>query len=198
MKDAAIGNNIRKNETHEDENIGSSETGIGPAVNVLSDGRFLYVLQNESNGRGGSLIIESTEDPLRPAETGRVDGIGNARQAALSGHFVFITARQDGLVIVDAADPEAPKLIRRYDTVEFATAVCISGDYLFVGCRNYGVEVLDVSNPACPVHVSYVRAGEVQSLTCENGSFIDSVSSDGEKFYFALGRSGVGIWGENL
>ena len=143
--------------------------GIGPSSDVFAADGYLYVIANRADGFGGSLSIWSLADPLKPSFVSRVPNLGNLRQIAVKDGIALITAREDGLLIVDVSDPAYPKLLIRYDTVEFATAIAVGSHYAFIGCRQYGVEAIDIADPAHPRHVSYMHAGEVQSLTYENG-----------------------------
>ncbi len=144
-------------------------TGIGAAQGVVARGGYLYVISNRSDGNGGSLSVYSLDTPTKPTLVGRLTGIGNARQIQLYENCALITAREDGMVIADVSVASKPRMLVRYDTVEFATALAVGSHYAFVGCRQYGVEAVDISDPSHPRHVSYMRAGEVQSLSYENG-----------------------------
>ncbi len=95
---------------------------------------------------------------------GKLTGLGNTRQIAVSRAYAFITAREEGLFIVDCRQPAAPKLVHHYDTAELATAIAVSGDLLAVGNRFAGIELLDVSDPSDPKYLTTIRVGEVQSL----------------------------------
>ncbi|QNN22007.1 hypothetical protein HED60_06880 [Planctomycetales bacterium ZRK34] len=147
----------------ENEQHPTADAGIGPGMDVVRDGDYLYMLQQRD------LAILSLKNPAKPIEVGRLKTVGNLRQIAIHGDVAYITAREDGLFIVDISDRKAPKLLSRYDSIEFATGIAVEGQYAFVAQRWFGVEILDISNPAKPRHVSVVRVGEAQSCVVSDG-----------------------------
>ncbi len=131
---------------------------VGCTMDVTIAGEHVFAIgQGElrvlSNARGG-----------KPVLIGKLAGLGNTRQIAVSRGHAFITSREDGMFIVDVGDPSQPKLVHHYDTAELATAIAVSGDVAAVGNRFAGIELLDVSQPASPKHLATLRCGEVQSL----------------------------------
>ncbi|MDY0165042.1 MAG: hypothetical protein RBS80_00775 [Thermoguttaceae bacterium] len=147
----------------ENEQHPTADAGVGPGMDVLRQGEYLYMLQDRN------LAILSVKDPARPAVVGRLDDVGNLRQIAVRGNLAFITAREDGLFVVDITDRTAPKLLSHYDTIEFATGIALEDHYAFIAQRWFGVEIVDISDPANLRHVSVVRVGESQSCVVSDG-----------------------------
>ena len=139
------------------------DLGIGPTMAATVVGETLYTI-----GRG-TLRISDISNPDAPRILGKLGGLGNTRQIAVSEGIAYITAREDGVFIVDVQTPQKPRLLCHYDAIEVATGVDISGSVLFVACRSHGVEIVDVSNPAKPLHLSVARTGEAQSVAVRNG-----------------------------
>lgn len=131
---------------------------IGATMDVAIDGDHLYAIGQ------GELRVLSNPREGDPNVVGRLSGLGNTRQIAVSRGHAFITSREEGLFIVDVSEPSQPKLLNHYDTAELATAIAVSGDVAAVGNRFAGIELLDVSQPAAPKHLATIRVGEVQSL----------------------------------
>lgn len=156
----------------ENEQLPTADAGVGPGMDVLREGDYLYMLQQRN------LAILSLKDPDRPVVVGKLEDVGNLRQIAVRGNVAYITAREDGLFVVDVSDRTSPRLLSHYDTIEFATGIALQDNYAFVAQRWFGVEIIDISNPAKLHHVSVVRVGESQSC----------VVSDGYLY--------VGAWGE--
>ncbi len=130
----------------------------GPTMDVAVDGEYVFAI-----GRSELRILEHGS-AAKPFVIGRLHGLGNTRQIAVSRGYAYITAREDGLFIVDVREPAKPKLVHHYDTAELATAIAVSGDVAAIGNRFAGVELLDVSNPGEPKYLSTIRVGEAQSL----------------------------------
>ena len=147
----------------ENEQHPTADAGVGPGMDVVREGDYLYMLQERS------LAILSLKDPARPAIVGKLEDVGNLRQIAIRGDVAYITAREDGLFVVGVSDPTAPKLLSHYDTIEFATGIALQDHYAFVAQRWFGVEIIDISNPAKLRHVSIVRVGESQSCVVSDG-----------------------------
>ena len=147
----------------ENEQHPTADAGVGPGMDVVREGDYLYMLQQRN------LAILSLENPARPTLVGKLEGVGNLRQIAVHGRFAYITAREDGLFVVDVSEPTAPKLISHYDTIELATGIAIQDQYAFVAQRWFGVEIVDISDPAKLRHVSVVRVGESQSCAVSDG-----------------------------
>jgi len=147
----------------ENERRPTADAGVGPGMDVVRDGEYLYMLQERH------LVVLSVKDPARPAVMGKLENVGNLRQIAVRGDVVYITAREDGLFVVDVTDRTAPKLLSHYDTIEFATGIALKDQYAFVAQRWFGVEIVDISNPAKLRHVSVVRVGEAQSCVVSDG-----------------------------
>ena len=141
----------------------TADAGVGPGMDVLRQGEYLYVLQQRN------LAILSLKDPAHPAVVGKLEDVGNLRQIAIRGDVAYITAREDGLFVVDISDRTAPKLLSHYDTIEFATGIAIDGHYAFIAQRWFGVEIVDISEPTAIRHVSVVRVGESQSCVVSDG-----------------------------
>ena len=149
--------------TYENELRPTADAGIGPGMDVIRDGEYLYMLQ-QSN-----LVIISIKDPAKPTVVGKLNKLGNLRQIEVRNDIAYITARADGLFVVDVSDKTVPKLISHYDTIEFATGIAIEGHYAFIAQRWFGVEIVDISNPKKLRHVSAVRVGEAQSCVVSDG-----------------------------
>ncbi len=161
----------------ENEQRPTADAGVGPGMDVVREGAYLYMLQQRN------VVILSVKDPARPVVVGKLEDVGNLRQIVVRGDVAYITAREDGLFVVDVSDPTAPRLLSHYDTIEFATGIALKDQYAFVAERWFGVEIVDISNPARPRHVSVVRVGEAQSC----------VVSDGYLFAGAWGECRVAI-----
>lgn len=136
----------------------SEPLGVGPTMDVAAAGDFVYAI-----GKGQLTVLSGARSGRR-APVGRLTGLGNVRQVALSRGHAFITAREDGLFIVDVRDPAQPRLVNHYDTAELATGIAVSGEVAAVANRFAGVELVDVSKPAEPRHLATIRVGEAQSL----------------------------------
>jgi hypothetical protein len=147
----------------ENERHPTADAGVGPGMDVVREGEYLYMLQERH------LVILSVKDPAQPAVTGKLENVGNLRQIVVRGNVAYITAREDGLFVVDVSDRTAPKLLSHYDTIEFATGIALKDQYAFVAQRWFGVEIVDISNPAKLRHVSVVRVGEAQSCVVSDG-----------------------------
>lgn len=147
----------------ENEQHPTADAGVGPGMDVVRDGEFLFMLQERN------LVILSVKDPAHPAVVGKLDNVGDLRQIVVRGETAFITAREDGLFVVDVSDRTAPKLLSHYDTIEFATGIAVKDQFAFVAQRWFGVEIIDISNPAKPRHVSVARVGEAQSCVVSDG-----------------------------
>lgn len=141
----------------------SAAAGVGPGMDVVRAGDFLYMLQERN------LVILSLENPGQPTVVGSLKDVGNLRQVVVRGDIAFITAREDGLFVIDVADRTEPRLLSHYDSIEFATGIDVQGQYAFVAQRWFGVEIIDVSNPQALKHVSVVRVGEAQSCVVSDG-----------------------------
>ncbi len=132
--------------------------GIGPTMDVATDGRYAYAVGK------GELRALDLETGGKPRVVGRLKDMGNTRQIEVQDGFAFVTAREEGLFVVDVRDPHKPRVAARYDTAELATAIAVSGEIAAVGSRFAGVELLDVKDPSHPRHLATIRVGEVQSL----------------------------------
>jgi len=141
----------------------TADAGIGPGMDVIREGEYLYMLQQRN------LVILSIKDPAHPTVIGKLEDMGNLRQIEVRDNVAYITAREDGLFVVDVSERRAPKLLSHYDTIEFATGIAIEGRYAFVAQRWFGVEIIDISDPAKLRHVSVVRVGEAQSCVVSGG-----------------------------
>jgi len=131
---------------------------VGSTMDVAIAGEDVFAIGQ------GELRVLSNALEGKPVLIGKLTGLGNTRQIAVSRGHAFITSREDGMFIVDVGDPSQPKLVHHYDTAELATAIAVSGDVAAVGNRFAGIELLDVSQPASPKHLATIRCGEVQSL----------------------------------
>ncbi len=131
---------------------------VGSTMDVAIAGEHVFAIGQ------GELRVLSNALEGKPVLIGKLTGLGNTRQIAVSRGHAFITSREDGMFIVDLRDPSQPKLAHHYDTAELATAIAVSGDVAAVGNRFAGIELLDVSQPASPKHLATLRCGEVQSL----------------------------------
>jgi hypothetical protein len=147
----------------ENERQPTADAGVGPGMDVVRDGEYLYMLQERN------VVILSVKEPAHPAVIGKLENVGNLRQIVVRGSVAYITAREDGLFVVDVSDRTAPKLLSHYDTIEFATGIALKDQYAFVAQRWFGVEIIDISNPTKLRHVSVVRVGEAQSCVVSDG-----------------------------
>ena len=147
----------------ENEQHPTSDAGVGPGMDVVREGDYLYMLQ------GRNLAILSVKEPGKPELIGKLENVGNLRQIVVRDEVAYITAREDGLFVLDVSDPTAPKLLSHYDTIEFATGIAVEGQFAFVAQRWFGVEIIDIANPEKLRHVSVVRVGEAQSCVVSNG-----------------------------
>jgi hypothetical protein len=141
----------------------SSVADSSGGIAVLKHGDYLYT------AGGDTLCVYDVSQAKTPKLIRRCDGFGNARQLAVSGDRLYLTARNFGLWILDVRDPDRPRVISRCDTVELATGVAVSGDLVFVTLRIYGVEIIDCSDPARPRHLSLTRTPEAQSAAYADG-----------------------------
>ncbi len=132
------------------------------AMDVKSDGEFLFVIRNLDQAAGGSVCKYDADGRLLREFT----GIGNARQIGIIDGILVVSARENGLWLL-SADDLSP--LSHYQTVEFATGVTLSHGYAFISCRQFGVEIVDISEPRAPRHVGIIRVGEVQSACIDNG-----------------------------
>lgn len=126
-------------------------------------GNLLYVLGSHA------LWIYDVTNPLSPRQIGKLDGLFNGRQIALSGSTACIAARANGLYLVDISDPRHPRQLSRFDTIELATGVAAAGPVAFVSLRVYGIECVDISDPAQPCHLSLTKTPEAQSSWYDAG-----------------------------
>lgn len=147
----------------EKEQQPSASAGVGPGMDVVRDGKHLFMLQERN------LVILSVENPDQPTVVGKLEGLGNLRQIVVREDVAYITAREDGVFVIDLSDRAAPKLLSHYDSIEFATGIALYGQYAFVAQRWFGVEIIDISNPKKLRHVSVVRVGEAQSCVVSDG-----------------------------
>lgn len=147
----------------ENEQRPTADAGVGPGMDVVREGEFLYMLQ------GRNLMVLSVKDPAQPVVVGKLENVGNLRQIVVRGNVAYITAREDGLFVVDVSDRTAPRLLSHYDTIEFATGIALKDQYAFVAQRWFGVEIIDISNPAKLRQVSIMRVGEAQSCVVSGG-----------------------------
>jgi len=138
--------------------------GIGPCMDIRTNGGRIFVIQNRSGYPDGRLCVLTPEMELLAS----FPGIGNARQIEISGSIAIVTAREDGLWIFDISGAQ-PRLLSHYRTVEFATGAAICANFALVSCRQYGVEIIDIANPAHPRHAGILRIGEVQSACVCDG-----------------------------
>lgn len=147
----------------ENEQLPTVDSGIGPGMDVVRDGAYLYMLQQRN------LVILSIEEPGQPKVLGELKDVGNLRQIAVRDDVAYLTAREDGLFVIDISEKTTPKLLSHYDTIEFATGIDIEDEFAFVAQRWFGVEIIDISNPRDLRHVSVVRVGEAQSCVVSDG-----------------------------
>ena len=147
----------------ENERQPTADAGVGPGMDVVRDGEYLFMLQQRN------LVILSVKDPTAPVVVGKLKDIGNLRQIVVRDNVAYITARADGLFVIDVSDRTDPKLLSHYDTIEFATGIALKDQFAFVAQRWFGVEIIDISNPAKLRHVSVVRVGEAQSCVVSDG-----------------------------
>ena len=134
----------------------------------------LAVSKNYLYAAGGQELVtyEIGEDPLTPRITSRIP-VAGARQIALSGDWIFISARHFGIHVLDRRNPAKPLPVSRIEPIELATGIQACGNILFVSLRVYGVELIDVSDPQHPRHLSLLRnCGEIQSLFCYGEGFL--------------------------
>ena len=113
--------------------------------------------------------VYDISEPLKPELLRVKRGIGLARQFALSGNTLFLTAREFGVWSFDLSDPGKPKLLGNFDTVELATGITAAGNLLFITQRVFGVEILDISDPRNLRHLSLIRTQEAQSAAYADG-----------------------------
>ena len=147
----------------ENEQLPTADAGIGPGMDVVRTGEYLYMLQQRN------LVVISIKDPAKPMVIGKLENVGNLRQIAVRDNIVYITAREDGLFVIDVSDRTAPELVSHYDTIEFATGIALQDQYAFVAQRWFGVEIIDISNPKKLRHVSAIHVGEAQSCVVSDG-----------------------------
>jgi hypothetical protein len=141
----------------------TADAGVGAGMDVVRDGKHLFMLQ------GRNLAILSVKDPGRPELVSKLKNVGNLRQVVVRDDVAYITAREDGLFVIDVSDRTAPKLLSHYDSIEFATGIALEGRFAFVAQRWFGVEIIDISNPKKLRHLSVVRVGEAQSCVVSDG-----------------------------
>jgi hypothetical protein len=132
-------------------------------MGVCLDGKMLYAVG------GGELFALDVTDPLKPVVAGRLSGMDNNRQIAVSDGFAYVVSRETGMRIVDVSDPKNMFLRSLYDSVEFATGIEIAGKTAFISERIYGVEVVDVSDPDRPRHIALRPTSESQSVRYRDG-----------------------------
>ena len=137
--------------------------GPGSGTGIILRGSQLYVLGDSA------LWIYDTADPLRPKLTGKLSGIYEGRQIALTGTTACIAARGHGLYLIDVSNPRKPRLLSRTDTIELATGIEAAGKLVFVALRQYGIECFDISNPEHPRHLSLTPTPEAQSAVYRSG-----------------------------
>lgn len=140
------------------EKLKASPMGVGPSMDVAVAEGHLFAI-----GKGELRVLTNREGE-KPVLVGKLTGLGNTRQIAITGGHAYITAREEGLFIVDIREPSKPTLVYHYDTAELATAIAVSGNVAAIGNRFAGIELIDISTPSAPRYLSCVRAGEVQSV----------------------------------
>ena len=142
-----------------------NQAHLGPCMDVCTGRDCLYVIQNTKQHPGsGRLCVLSPECELIAS----YEGIGNARQIAVSGNIAIVTARENGLWVFDISQT-IPRLLSHYQTLEYATGATLYSNLALISCRQFGVEIIDLSNPAHPRHVGIIRIGEVQSACVYDG-----------------------------
>lgn len=135
-------------------------------------GEYLYAAGNDL------LSVYRVTEPHAPRKCGEL-AIRGTRQIAISGNYLYLSARNWGVQVIDISNPEKPELVHRIDTAELATGLETAGNLLCVTIRVYGVQLFDISDPLRPRHLSLLRTGEAQSA-----------------FYFN-GKLAVGDWGSS-
>ncbi len=132
--------------------------GIGPTIDVAVLGDRVFALAGSS-----LLVIDAHSSEI----IGRLAGLTSARQLAVAGDTVVVTARESGVYVVDVSASADPRLVSHYDPVEFATGVRLARpDLAILTCRHYGLEFVDLSRPAAPRYLSHIPVGEAQSVAC--------------------------------
>ena len=98
------------------------------------------------------MTIVDVEDPLHPRLVAADPSIGSGSGLAISGHHVFVPARERGVEIIDIALPETPTLIGAISTDGDAVGVAVDGSHLFVSSDV--LEVFDITDSTLPSPVA--------------------------------------------
>lgn len=128
---------------------------------LVTDGRYLYELAK------GELLIYSLSDPSAPELTGRLDGIGNAREIAFCGNGTLaISARESGAYFVDVSNPSKPEILSHISAQGLPTGIAVEGNYCFVCCRRFGVEIYDISDIRNPKYCTIIYGNGEELYDC--------------------------------
>nr|MBQ4319024.1 hypothetical protein [Clostridia bacterium] len=115
-------------------------------------------------GGKDSISLYRIADNGEPEYISSLCGLGETRQMAVSGKFVYVSTRADGVFICDLSDVSRPVIAYHIDTLELATGIDASGGLLAVTNRHLGCELFDVRNPYFPVRLGDFLCGEAQSV----------------------------------
>jgi len=78
---------------------------IGLTMDVAIAGEHVFAIGKDE------LRVLTNVRAGKPVLIGKLDGLGNTRQIAVSPGHAFITSREEGLFIVDVSEPSQPKLV---------------------------------------------------------------------------------------
>lgn len=137
--------------------------GPGSGTGIVLRNNLLYVLGDSA------LWIYDTAEPRHLNLLGKLSGIYEGRQIALTGTTACVAARGHGLFLIDVSNPRKPRLLSRTDTIELATGIEAAGKIVFVALRQYGIECFDISDPEHPRHLSLTPTPEAQSAVYHAG-----------------------------
>jgi hypothetical protein len=92
-----------------------------------------------------------------PDLVGSIDTPDQAKDAAASGHYVYVADDESGLRIIDVSTPSAPTEVGSFDTPTRAIGIDVADVYVYVADGAGGLRVIDVSTPSAPVEVGFTQ-----------------------------------------
>jgi hypothetical protein len=115
------------------------------------------------------LMIVNVADPANPAELGRLDTPGSAKDVTVQGGFAYVADGAMGFRIIDIENPAAPAQVGFVDTPGDAQDIALADGFAFVADGGGGLRIITVANPAAPAEIgSYgVAPGHISDVATQ-------------------------------
>jgi len=97
-----------------------------------------------------TLVAVDVTDPAAPVVTWGTSADGYPQHLAISGHYLYSAARENGVYVYDLSDPMHPAKVRQVNTLGTSVDIVVDGNYAYVADLANGMLILDISTPNDP------------------------------------------------